>query len=85
MCKYSFIFQQIAKNSKPDELIDWFHNFVTTTLEENIHKDCLKRINNLKNMIKAINGNNQISINDLDYVPGITEFIFISIIIFIYN
>ena len=74
MCKYSFIFQQIAKNSKPDELIDWFHNFVTTTLEENIHKDCIKRINNLKNMIKAINGNNQISINDLDYVPGITEF-----------
>ena len=74
MCKYSFIFQQISKKLKPEELCDWFHNFVTNTINENLHKDCNKRINNLKNMIKAISGNNQISINDLDYSPGITEF-----------
>ena len=74
MCKYSFILQVLAKKSKPDELCDWFHNFVTTTINENMHKDCEKRINNLKYMIKAVSGNNQISINEIDYSPGITVF-----------
>ena len=74
MCKFSFIFQKLVKIKKPDELIDWFHNFITYTINENLHKDCEKRINNLKNMIRAVSGNNQISINDLDYSPGITEF-----------
>jgi hypothetical protein len=67
MCKYSFIFQNLAKNSSTDELIDWFHGFVKNTINENIHKDCDKRILNLKNMIKAVSGNNAIAINDLEY------------------
>lgn len=67
LCKYSFIFQQLVKTHKPDELSDWFHNFITNTLNENIHKDCEKRINNLKNMIRVVSGNNQIALNDLDY------------------
>ena len=74
MCKYSFIFQQISKKLNNTELCDWFHNFVTNILNDSLHQKCEKRINNLKNMIRAISGNNQISINDLDYTPGITYF-----------
>jgi hypothetical protein len=67
MCKYSFIFQNLAKTANQDELCEWFHNFVKNTLKDNLHEDCDKRIQNLKNMIKAISGNNTISINDLEY------------------
>ena len=74
MCKYSFIFQQKAKNSSKYELCDWFDNFVTKTLKDVLHKECEKRINNLKTMIKAVSGNNSLKINDFDYDPGITSF-----------
>lgn len=74
MCKYSFIFQTIVKTAKPDELCNWFNNFVTNTLNETIHKNCEKRINNLKYMIRAVSGNIPICINEIDYEPGITQF-----------
>lgn len=67
MCKHSHIFQDLAKKLNGDELTEWFHNFVKNTINQNIHKDCEKRIHNLKNMIKAVSGNNLISINDLEY------------------
>jgi hypothetical protein len=57
----------IKKNTKAEDLCDWFHSFVKTTLNENMHKDCEKRIINLKNMIKAVSGNNGMPINDLEY------------------
>jgi len=50
-----------------NEMCEWFHNFVKNTINENIHKDCEKRINNLKNMIKAVSGNNLVTIDDLEY------------------
>jgi len=67
MCKYSNLFQSLVKQMNSDELCEWFHNFVKNTINENIHKDCDKRINNLKNMIKAVSGNTLVSINDLEY------------------
>ena len=67
MCKFSHIFQDQVKRLSSDELSQWFHNFVKNTISENIHKDCEKRIDNLKNMIKAVSGNNLVSINDLEY------------------
>ena len=75
MCKYSFIFQEKVKNNTDiNELCNWFHNFLSNTLEINIHKKCIKRIDNLKNIIRAISGDSQVQINDLDYAPGLTEF-----------
>ena len=74
-CKYSFIFQQKVKNNKNiNELCNWFHNFVCNTLQNNIHNKCKKRIDNLKNIIRAISGDSQAQINDLDYAPGLTYF-----------
>lgn len=67
MCKYSQVFQNNVKQMNTDELCEWFHNFVKHTINENIHKDCDKRIQNLKNMIKAVSGNNLMPINDLEY------------------
>ncbi len=68
MCRQSLIFQRFV-NTKPsnEELINWFHYFVKNTSTETIHKDCEKRIANLKNMIRAVSGNNLIPINDLEY------------------
>jgi len=74
MCRYSFIFQDMAKKSSTEEIINWFNEFVKNTFNENIHKDCEKRISNLKSMIKAVSGNNIMPINDLGYSPGITYF-----------
>ena len=74
-CKYSFIFQQKVKNNKNiNELCNWFHNFVCNTLQNNIHNKCKKRIDNLKNIIRAISGDSNTQINDLDYAPGLTYF-----------
>jgi len=67
MCKYSFCFQGLVKTKTGDEMCEWFHNFVKITINENVHNDCEKRINNLKNMIKAVSGNNINPINDLEY------------------
>ncbi len=74
MCKYSHIFQGISNQMNPNELNQWFHTFVKDTLKDNIHKECEKRITNLKIMIKAVSGNNLMPINDLEYSPGITFF-----------
>ena len=74
MCKFSFIFQNLVVNLNHKELCEWFHNFVKDSFSENLHKDCEKRIVNLKNMIKAVSGNNLMPINDLEYSPGITYF-----------
>ena len=74
-CKYSFIFQQKVKNNKNiNELCNWFHIFVCNTLQNNIHNKCKKRIDNLKNIIRAISGDSNTQINDLDYAPGLTYF-----------
>jgi hypothetical protein len=67
MCKHSFIFQDISKKLSGDELNEWFHKFVKSTYNETMHKDCEKRIQNLKSMIKAVSGNNIMPINDLEY------------------
>jgi hypothetical protein len=48
-------------------MCSWFHDFLKTSFNESIHKDCEKRIANLKNMVRAVSGNNLISINDLEY------------------
>ena len=74
MCKYSFIFQQTAQNSSKEELCDWFHKFVTETLKEDLHKECAKKINNLKNMVRAVSGNTSMKINEIDYNDGISSF-----------
>lgn len=50
-----------------EQLTSWFHNLMKTSISETLHKDCEKRINNLKNMIRAVSGNNQMPINDLEY------------------
>ena len=57
-----------------DELCKWFHEFVTVTLKEELHKDCIKRINNLKCMVRAASGNISMKINYIDYNPGISYF-----------
>jgi len=57
----------IAGKTSSEDLVTWFHTFVKTSFSETLHKDCDKRIGNLKNMIRAVSGNNLISINDLDY------------------
>jgi hypothetical protein len=67
MCQYSNLFQNMVKKSNSDELCEWFHNFLKITINDNVHKDCEKRIQNLKNMIKAVSGNSSISINDMEY------------------
>ncbi len=74
MCRYSFVFQRMAKKSSTENLCEWFHGFVKNTFNENLHKDCERRIQNLKSMIKAVSGNNLMPINDLEYSPGITYF-----------
>ena len=74
MCRYSFVFQRMASKSSPETLSEWFHGFVKNTFNENLHKDCERRIQNLKSMIKAVSGNNVMPINDLEYSPGITYF-----------
>jgi len=71
MCKHSFNFQKLATTTSPEELIKWFHLFVKNNYTELIHKDCEKRITNLKNMIRAVSGNNLIPINDLEYSRNI--------------
>ena len=79
MCHYSHVFQKMVKKSNSDEMCEWFHNFLKITINENIHKDCEKRIKNLKSMVKAVSGNSSISINDMDY----SRIIFIYFILFI--
>jgi hypothetical protein len=72
----------MSKKVNTDELCDWFHKFVKNTYNESMHKDCDKRIQNLKSMIKAVSGNNIMPINDLEYtrkpyiltIAGITYF-----------
>jgi hypothetical protein len=67
MCKHSFIFQSVSGKLTKEELDNWFHDFVKTSLSETVHRDCEKRILNLKSMIKAVSGNNIMPINDLEY------------------
>ena len=74
MCKYSFIFQQKSKNMSKEELCNWFHEFVTVTLKDKLHKECERKINNLKSMVLAANGNMSMKINYIDYDPGISYF-----------
>lgn len=74
MCKYSYIFQQKIKTLKTEEMIDWFHNLLKGELNTKIHENCEKRINNLKDMIKAISGYEQKEINELEYCSGETSF-----------
>lgn len=73
LCKYSFLFQNLAKTATTDELCEWFNTLVTKTIPETIHKDCDKRINNLKNIVREVSGETKI-INENDYSPGITHF-----------
>ena len=72
--KYSFIFQQKAKNANKDELCNWFHQFVIITLKDDLHKECEKKITNLKNMVRAVSSNYSMIINDIDYDQGISVF-----------
>ena len=72
MCKYSFIFQNQSKILSREILCEWFHDFVKNSFSETIHKDCEKRISNLKSMIKAVSGNNGMPINDLEYTRTIS-------------
>jgi len=74
MCKYSFIFQQKVKIMNKNELCNWFHQFVTVTLKDELHKECQKKIYNLKSMVRAASGNISMKINEIDYNPGITHF-----------
>ena len=74
LCKFSFVYQQSLLKKSKDEMCLWFNNFVKGTLNENLHKDCQKRISNLKSMIKAVSGNTMIQINDSEYSSGITSF-----------
>jgi len=67
MCQHSFIFQKNINKLTKEEMCNWFNDFVKTSYNESIHKDCEKRIANLKNMVRAVSGNNLISINDLEY------------------
>ena len=67
MCKHSFIFQKIINKYSKEEMCTWFHNFIKDTYNESVHKDCEKRIANLKNMVRAVSGNNLMPINDLEY------------------
>lgn len=67
MCRYSFLFQEMAKTSTPDELAKWFHKFTKETFLENIHSECDKKILNLRSMIKAISNNNGVNFNDIEY------------------
>lgn len=68
----------IIENSKSsitkEDLIKWFHNFVKNEIQEKLHSDCIKRISNLKSMVKAVSGRQSLIINDNDYNPGITSF-----------
>lgn len=80
-CQHSFIFQKLVYKLSKEELGNWFNNFVKNSFNESLHKDCEKRIANLKNMVRAVSGNNLMSINDLEYsrkkfikVAGITYF-----------
>jgi hypothetical protein len=57
----------MVKTTDVNNLCEWFHNFVKNSLSETMHKDCEKRIQNLKSMIKAVSGNNVMPINDLEY------------------
>jgi hypothetical protein len=74
MCQYSFVFQKMAKKNNTEALCEWFHDFVKNTVNTNLHKDCERRVENLKSMIKAVAGNAHLPINDLEYSPGITYF-----------
>ena len=68
------IFQKMVENTSKEELCNWFENFVKNLNNDCIHKECEKRICNLKNMVRAVSGNNLMPINDLEYSPGITYF-----------
>jgi len=57
----------IKNKTSPENLIKWFHDLVKGAIIDNLHKDCDKRIANLKNIIRAVSGNNSIQINDLEY------------------
>lgn len=59
---------------KKDEMALWFHNFLKQSLNENIHRECEKRIGNLKAMVKAVSGKTSLVINDIEYCSGITTF-----------
>lgn len=52
----------------------WFHNFIKQSFSENLHKECEKRIGNLKAMVKAVSGKSLMIINDSEYSSGITTF-----------
>lgn len=67
MCQHSCIFQKNINKLAKEDMCSWFHNFLKSTYNESIHKDCEKRIANLKNMVRAVSGNNLIAINDLEY------------------
>ena len=68
------IFQKMIQTSSKEEICNWFHNFVKSVKNDCLHKECEKRICNLKNMVRAVSGNNLMPINDLEYSPGITYF-----------
>ena len=42
--------------------------------KEDLHKECAKKINNLKNMVRAVSGNTSMKINEIDYNDGISSF-----------
>lgn len=76
LCKFNFIFQEKAyefSNLNKNEFCIWFHKFIKTEISDSIHQECLKRIINLKSMVKAVCGNT-VMINDIDYNSGITIF-----------
>lgn len=74
-CKYSYIFQnQVEKTENKEELAVWFHSFLKNNVDEIVHRDCEKRISNLKSMLKAVSGKSNITINDNEYSSGITNF-----------
>lgn len=73
-CRISYIFQKNVLKMNQDELVDWFHKFLKGELNTKLHEQCEKRISNLKEMIRAISGNDSIAINELDYIPGVTHF-----------
>ena len=57
-----------------EEIKKWFNDLLFQLQDTKFHLNCEKKISNLKTMIKAISGSNLL-INDLDYSPGITQFI----------
>ena len=64
----------VPKISNITEFSVWFHHFLKNNINEIVHRDCDKRINNLKSMVKAVSGKSSIVINDNEYCSGITSF-----------